>query len=101
MFSQVSATLKGLYTLRSLNMETQLLERFHQTQDGHTSAAFLFLAAGRWLGLRVDLSVAAFYTVVLVITMLVPSDGKPSFNHYDWQYMQNCTNFATFIPRNT
>ncbi len=76
MFSQVSATLQGLYTIRSYGMEGHLLQRFNDAQDQHTSAWFLFIASIRWLGLRIDLTIVVFQTVILVAVMLLPSTGE-------------------------
>ena len=76
LFSQVSITLKGLYTIRSLGIGEQLMKKFHSIQDAHSSASFLFVSVFRWLGLRIDLTVAVFYMLVLVATMLLPANGK-------------------------
>ena len=75
-YSQVSATLQGLLTIRSFNMEKQLLERFHQAQDQHSAAWLLFLSAMRWLGLRVDMSLLTLHSLVLLVAMLLPLSGE-------------------------
>ena len=56
-------------------MEEQLLDRFHRFQDMHSSALHLFQNANFWLGLRVDLLLSAFHTLVLIITVLLPGNG--------------------------
>ena len=78
-YSQVSATLQGLLTIRSFNMEEQLMDRFHQAQDQHSAAWLLFLSANRWLGLRIDMVVVMLQAVALVVAMCLPLTGE-SFN---------------------
>ncbi len=57
------------------------MEKFHSTQDEHSSASFLFISAFRWLGLWTELTVAVFYLLVLVTTMLLPENGMFNFNY--------------------
>ncbi|XP_055867950.1 ATP-binding cassette sub-family C member 4-like isoform X5 [Biomphalaria glabrata] len=69
-FSYLSATLQGLHTIRSMNMEQKFMEEFDAYQDKHSEAWFLFLATSRWLAVRLDWLCALFVTAVTVCSVL-------------------------------
>ena len=77
-YSQVSATLQGLLTIRSFNMEEQLMNRFHHAQDQHSAAWLLFLSSNRWVGLRIDIVVVMLQALVLLVAMCLPLTGESS-----------------------
>ena len=60
MFTHLSASLQGLYTIRAFGVQDKFIKEFDNHQDLHTSAWFLFLATSRWLALRLDWIYAVF-----------------------------------------
>lgn len=53
-FSHVSATLNGLQTIRIFRVQDVFTEEFHQHQDSHSEAWFMFLCTTRWFAIRLD-----------------------------------------------
>jgi len=75
MFSHLSSTLGGLYTIRALKAQTSFIEEFDKVQDGHTEAFYLFLCVARWLAIRLDWMCVVFVTSVVFLCM-VAKDSK-------------------------
>ncbi|XP_077987886.1 ATP-binding cassette sub-family C member 4-like isoform X2 [Glandiceps talaboti] len=63
-FSQVSTTLQGLWTIRSAKVEKLMERQFFNHQDKHSSAWFLFLATIRWFAICLDWLVVVFIAAV-------------------------------------
>ncbi|TNN61497.1 Multidrug resistance-associated protein 4 [Liparis tanakae] len=53
-FSHLSSSLQGLWTIRALGAEARLKKAFDAHQDLHSEAWFLFLATSRWFALYLD-----------------------------------------------
>ncbi|XP_035673618.1 multidrug resistance-associated protein 4-like isoform X1 [Branchiostoma floridae] len=68
-FSHLSATLQGLWTVRACNAQHICQEAFSAHLDLQSEAVFLFLAINRWLALRLDVLVALFVVVVAFISV--------------------------------
>nr|XP_006811390.1 PREDICTED: multidrug resistance-associated protein 4-like [Saccoglossus kowalevskii] len=56
-FSHISNTLNGIWTIRSARVEHKMEKQFFQHEDKHSSAWFLFLATTRWFAIRLDILV--------------------------------------------
>ncbi|XP_066266498.1 ATP-binding cassette sub-family C member 4-like [Branchiostoma lanceolatum] len=69
-FSHLSATLHGLWTIRAFGAQESFQQEFDAHQDLHSEAWFLFLACSRWLAVRVDLLAALFVTSVAFCSVL-------------------------------
>ncbi|XP_035692355.1 multidrug resistance-associated protein 4-like isoform X1 [Branchiostoma floridae] len=69
-FSHLSATLQGLWTIRAFGAQESFQREFHAHQDLHSEAWFLFLAASRWFGIRMDWLAAIFITAVAFCSVL-------------------------------
>ncbi|KAG5866797.1 hypothetical protein JTB14_031470 [Gonioctena quinquepunctata] len=63
-FTQLSATLQGLTTIRALRAEELLKKDFDQAQDYHTSAWFMSISTSSAFGFVLDLCCAGFVGVV-------------------------------------
>ncbi|XP_070538062.1 ATP-binding cassette sub-family C member 4-like isoform X3 [Ptychodera flava] len=63
-FSHLSASLQGLWTIRAFNAEPIFTREFDTHQDLHTEAWFLFLTTSRWLAVRLDALCACFVIAV-------------------------------------
>ncbi|XP_068165844.1 ATP-binding cassette sub-family C member 4 [Antennarius striatus] len=63
-FSHLSSSLQGLWTIRAFGAEERFQETFDAHQDLHSAAWFLFLTTSRWFALRLD----AICSVFVVIT---------------------------------
>ncbi|XP_003928249.2 ATP-binding cassette sub-family C member 4 isoform X1 [Saimiri boliviensis] len=63
-FSHLSSSLQGLWTIRAYKAEERCQELFDAHQDLHSEAWFLFLTTSRWLAVRLDAICAMFVTVV-------------------------------------
>uniref|UniRef100_A0A674ETS9 Multidrug resistance-associated protein 4 n=1 Tax=Salmo trutta TaxID=8032 RepID=A0A674ETS9_SALTR len=62
-FSHLSSSLQGLWTIRAFRAEERFQNTFDAHQDLHTESWFLFLVTSRWFALRLDGICAAFVTV--------------------------------------
>ncbi|KAI8498944.1 Multidrug resistance-associated protein 4, partial [Branchiostoma belcheri] len=69
-FSHLSATLQGLWTIRAFGAQESFQQEFHAHQDLHSEAWFLFLAASRWFGIRMDWLAAIFIIAVAFCSVL-------------------------------
>ncbi|XP_070711624.1 ATP-binding cassette sub-family C member 4-like [Pempheris klunzingeri] len=61
-FSHLSSSLQGLWTIRALRAEERLKKAFDAHQDLHSEAWFLFLMTSRWFALRLDSICSLFIT---------------------------------------
>ncbi|XP_043965411.1 ATP-binding cassette sub-family C member 4-like isoform X2 [Gambusia affinis] len=61
-FSHLSSSLQGLWTIRALGAEERLRKTFDCYQDRHSEAWFLFLMTSRWFALRLDSICSVFIT---------------------------------------
>ncbi|KAM9328000.1 ATP-binding cassette sub-family C member 4 isoform 2-T2 [Pholidichthys leucotaenia] len=62
-FSHLSSSLQGLWTIRAFGAEKRFQLDFDAHQDLHSAAWFLFLTTSRWFALRLDGICAIFVTV--------------------------------------
>uniref|UniRef100_F1LR52 Multidrug resistance-associated protein 4 n=1 Tax=Rattus norvegicus TaxID=10116 RepID=F1LR52_RAT len=63
-FSHLSSSLQGLWTIRAYKAEERCQELFDAHQDLHSEAWFLFLTTSRWFAVRLDAICAVFVIVV-------------------------------------
>ncbi|KAM5312286.1 ATP-binding cassette sub-family C member 4 isoform 2-T2 [Glossophaga mutica] len=63
-FSHLSSSLQGLWTIRAYKTEERFQELFDAHQDLHSEAWFLFLTTSRWFAVRLDAICAIFVTVI-------------------------------------
>ncbi|XP_069323195.1 ATP-binding cassette sub-family C member 4 isoform X2 [Eulemur rufifrons] len=63
-FSHLSSSLQGLWTIRAYKSEERFQELFDAHQDLHSEAWFLFLTTSRWFAVRLDAICALFVIVV-------------------------------------
>ncbi|KAM4560262.1 ATP-binding cassette sub-family C member 4-like [Odontesthes bonariensis] len=62
-FSHLSSSLQGLWTIRAFRAEERLKKTFDAHQDLHSEAWFLFLMTSRWFALRLDNICSVFITL--------------------------------------
>ncbi|XP_028320649.1 multidrug resistance-associated protein 4-like isoform X2 [Gouania willdenowi] len=62
-FSHLSASLQGLWTIRAFRAQQRLQRTFDDHQDLHSKAWFLFLMTSRWFALRLDTICSVFVTL--------------------------------------
>ncbi|XP_008297174.1 multidrug resistance-associated protein 4-like [Stegastes partitus] len=62
-FSHLSSSLQGLWTIRAFRAEERLKKTFDAHQDLHSEAWFLFLMTSRWFALRLDSICSLFITI--------------------------------------
>ncbi|KAM9334128.1 ATP-binding cassette sub-family C member 4-like [Symphorus nematophorus] len=62
-FSHLSSSLQGLWTIRALRAEERLKKAFDAHQDLHSEAWFLFVMTSRWFALRLDSICSIFITL--------------------------------------
>jgi len=74
-YSHVSASIQGLTTIRAYKAEGRFRHQFHVYQDEHTASWFLFLAASRWLGSRLDFMCTVFITLAAFTPLLMAEGG--------------------------
>ncbi|CAN9498397.1 unnamed protein product [Ophioblennius macclurei] len=61
-FSHLSSSLQGLWTIRAFKAQDRLKRAFDAHQDLHSEAWFLFLMTSRWFALRLDSICSIFIT---------------------------------------
>ena len=76
MFSQFSATLQGLTTIRAFHAGHRVQDTFHRHLDAHSRAWLSFAGATRWLAVRLELMSTTYLTVVLFAALLVVDYGS-------------------------
>ncbi|KAM6893207.1 ATP-binding cassette sub-family C member 4 [Lycodopsis pacificus] len=62
-FSHLSSSLQGLWTIRAFGAEERFQKVFDAHQDLHSEAWFLFLVTSRWFAVRLDGMCSIFVTV--------------------------------------
>ncbi|XP_037318655.1 ATP-binding cassette sub-family C member 4-like isoform X2 [Pungitius pungitius] len=62
-FSHLSSSLQGLWTIRAFGAEERFQKDFDAHQDLHSEAFFLFLTTSRWFAVRLDGMCSIFVTV--------------------------------------
>uniref|UniRef100_A0A4W6BU08 Multidrug resistance-associated protein 4 n=1 Tax=Lates calcarifer TaxID=8187 RepID=A0A4W6BU08_LATCA len=63
-FSHLSSSLQGLWTIRAFGAEERFQKAFDAHQDLHSAAWFLFLTTSRWFAVRLDGICSIFVTIV-------------------------------------
>uniref|UniRef100_A0A452VN02 Multidrug resistance-associated protein 4 n=1 Tax=Ursus maritimus TaxID=29073 RepID=A0A452VN02_URSMA len=69
-FSHLSSSLQGLWTIRAYKAEERFQELFDAHQDLHSEAWFLFLTTSRWFAVRLD-AICAIFVVVVAFGSLI------------------------------
>ncbi|XP_046887532.1 ATP-binding cassette sub-family C member 4-like [Hypomesus transpacificus] len=64
-FSHLSSSLQGLWTIRAFSAEERFQNTFDAHQDLHSEAWFLFLTTSRWFAIRLDTICSIFVTVTV------------------------------------
>uniref|UniRef100_A0A671US85 Multidrug resistance-associated protein 4-like n=1 Tax=Sparus aurata TaxID=8175 RepID=A0A671US85_SPAAU len=62
-FSHLSSSLQGLWTIRAFGAEQRFQKMFDAHQDLHSESWFLFLTTSRWFALRLDGICSIFVTI--------------------------------------
>ncbi|KAJ8252922.1 hypothetical protein GJAV_G00207050 [Gymnothorax javanicus] len=73
-FSHLSSTLQGLWTIRAFKAERRFQETFDAHQNLHSESWFLFLTSSRWLAVRLDAICALFVTITSFACLLLRKD---------------------------
>ncbi|XP_063697681.1 probable multidrug resistance-associated protein lethal(2)03659 [Culicoides brevitarsis] len=74
-YSHLGASLSGLSTIRAFKAEQMLIDEFDAHQDLHSSAFYLFLAAGRAFGFWLDGSCLIYITLITMSFFLMGENG--------------------------
>ncbi|XP_009190354.1 multidrug resistance-associated protein 4 isoform X5 [Papio anubis] len=69
-FSHLSSSLQGLWTIRAYKAEGRCQELFDAHQDLHSEAWFLFLTTSRWFAVRLD-AICAMFVIVVAFGSLI------------------------------
>nr|XP_036880742.1 multidrug resistance-associated protein 4 [Manis javanica] len=69
-FSHLSSSLQGLWTIRACKAEDRFQELFDSHQDLHSEAWFLFLTTSRWFAVRLD-AICAIFVIVVAFGSLI------------------------------
>ncbi|XP_065752238.1 ATP-binding cassette sub-family C member 4 isoform X3 [Phocoena phocoena] len=69
-FSHLSSSLQGLWTIRAYKAEERFQELFDAHQDLHSEAWFLFLTTSRWFAVRLD-AICAIFVIVVAFGSLI------------------------------
>ncbi|XP_005374166.1 PREDICTED: multidrug resistance-associated protein 4 isoform X2 [Chinchilla lanigera] len=69
-FSHLSSSLQGLWTIRAYRAEERCQELFDAHQDLHSESWFLFLTTSRWFAVRLD-AICAIFVIVITFGSLI------------------------------
>ncbi|KAK7893415.1 hypothetical protein WMY93_022567 [Mugilogobius chulae] len=70
-FSHLSSSLQGLWTIRAFSATDRLQQQFDSYQDVHSGSWFLFLMTSRWFALRLDGICSIFITLTAFSCLLL------------------------------
>uniref|UniRef100_A0A8C9SPU2 Multidrug resistance-associated protein 4 n=1 Tax=Scleropages formosus TaxID=113540 RepID=A0A8C9SPU2_SCLFO len=73
-FSHLSSSLQGLWTIRAFKAEQRFQQTFDAHQDLHSEAWFLFLTTSRWFAVRLDGICAIFVSITAFACLLLRDD---------------------------
>ncbi|XP_041438363.1 ATP-binding cassette sub-family C member 4 isoform X2 [Xenopus laevis] len=73
-FSHLSSSLQGLWTIRAFRSEKRFQDLFDAQQDLHSEAWFLFLTTSRWLAVRLD-AICAVFVVALAFGSIILAEN--------------------------
>ncbi|KAG9335558.1 hypothetical protein JZ751_004461 [Albula glossodonta] len=73
-FSHLSSSLQGLWTIRAFKAERRFQESFDAHQDLHSEAWFLFLTTSRWFAVRLDGICSVFVSITAFGSLLLRND---------------------------
>ncbi|KAG5204277.1 hypothetical protein JEQ12_002253 [Ovis aries] len=76
-FSHLSSSLQGLWTIRAYKAKKKFQELFDAHQDLHSEAWFLLLTTSRWLAVYLDITCAIFVTVVAFGSLIMVESLTP------------------------
>jgi ATP-binding cassette subfamily C (CFTR/MRP) protein 4 len=68
-YSQISATLEGLATIRAYGVDNIFIKNFMNLQKENTKIFFTFLSTSRWLGMRLDVAAASFLVIITFLAV--------------------------------
>uniref|UniRef100_A0A8C9WK74 Cystic fibrosis transmembrane conductance regulator n=1 Tax=Scleropages formosus TaxID=113540 RepID=A0A8C9WK74_SCLFO len=91
-FSHLSSSLQGLWTIRAFKAEQRFQQTFDAHQDLHSEAWFLFLTTSRWFAVRLD-GICAIFVSITAFACLLLRDGK----EYGWKNF-SLVNFVCVFP---
>uniref|UniRef100_A0A672S338 ATP-binding cassette, sub-family C (CFTR/MRP), member 4 n=1 Tax=Sinocyclocheilus grahami TaxID=75366 RepID=A0A672S338_SINGR len=75
-FSHLSSSLQGLWTIRAFKAEERFQQTFDAHQDLHSEAWFLFLTTSRWFAVRLDGMCSVFVTITAFGCLLLKDSMK-------------------------
>ncbi|XP_073707299.1 ATP-binding cassette sub-family C member 4 [Garra rufa] len=75
-FSHLSSSLQGLWTIRAFKAEERFQQTFDAHQDLHSEAWFLFLTTSRWFAVRLDGMCSIFVTITAFGCLLLKDSMK-------------------------
>ncbi|KAK6485739.1 multidrug resistance-associated protein 4-like isoform X1 [Huso huso] len=73
-FSHLSSSLQGLWTIRAFKAEQRFQREFDDHQDLHSESWFLFLTTSRWFAVRLDGLCTIFVTTVAFGSLLLANE---------------------------
>ncbi|XP_042110943.1 ATP-binding cassette sub-family C member 4-like isoform X2 [Ovis aries] len=76
-FSHLSSSLQGLWTIRAYKAKKKFQELFDAHQDLHSEAWFLLLTTSRWLAVYLDITCAIFVIVVAFGSLIMVESLTP------------------------
>ncbi|KAI4581565.1 hypothetical protein MJG53_010008 [Ovis ammon polii x Ovis aries] len=76
-FSHLSSSLQGLWTIRAYKAKKKFQELFDAHQDLHSEAWFLLLTTSRWVAVYLDITCAIFVIVVAFGSLIMVESLTP------------------------
>ena len=71
-YAHIGATFDGLITVRAFGLEQQFVEQYYRYMTDSVSCRFLCFVAGRVIGIWLDIIVAIYITIIILICVYLP-----------------------------
>ncbi|CAG2116240.1 unnamed protein product, partial [Medioppia subpectinata] len=97
--SHVSATLRGLASIRAYGAQQAFRNQFYKYQDDHSATWFIYLAAARTLGITIDWLCVIYFIVVAVVIIALNYGGVTTSAFADIQAVLMLINYTQYGVR--
>lgn len=73
-FSYISETYSGLMTIRSSNIQNQMMNQYYKYLSDSTATRFLVIVVARWIGIVLDMFACVFMMAICILLMVASKD---------------------------
>ncbi|RKP21464.1 P-loop containing nucleoside triphosphate hydrolase protein [Rozella allomycis CSF55] len=98
-YSHLSITLQGLPIIRSSKMESNFKNTFLNFINENSKCYFAFIFTARWLGIRLDLLSSLFFTVSVIVCVLIKDKIDPGLVGLGLAYVMQLISLVQWCTR--